>query len=145
MAPLFLCDRGGEEVVGLISRSFRISEPAGRDKLWQYVELIQELGIEGAAALIGFQRPVAVCRRIERVPADEEFPFIGPVKSASVIFPLIAIPDFVGFFLPIFQKIYYDITIRACFSHVNMSARSIRKSSYIDFVFYDSLICSCSI
>jgi len=66
---LFLGDRGGEEVIGLVSRRLRISKPTGRNEVRQRVELLQKFGVEDAAALIGFERLMAVGRRVEGCPS----------------------------------------------------------------------------
>src|SRR5882724_3458473 len=70
-APLLGGDRSGEEIVGFVAG--RLGEPkaAGRDKLRQYVELLDDLVVELAAALIGREQLLAVGRRAERVPADQ--------------------------------------------------------------------------
>ena len=39
-APLFVCHRGGKEVVRLVARRLGKGEPARRNKLRQYIELV---------------------------------------------------------------------------------------------------------
>ena len=70
-APVFLRDRRRQKIVCLIAWRLRIGEPACRDELRQDVELIHQLGVKVATALVAFERPVAVGRRVERVPADQ--------------------------------------------------------------------------
>jgi len=70
-APFFLHDRGSEEVVRFISRRLRGCEPAGRNELRHDIELVEQLGVEDAPALVAFQGAVPVGRRVECVPADE--------------------------------------------------------------------------
>src|SRR5215204_1007959 len=62
---------GGEEVVGLVARRLRIREAAGGDELRQNLELVDQLGIELAPALITREGLVPVRRSVERVPADD--------------------------------------------------------------------------
>ena len=62
--PLFLRDRGGEEVVRFVAGRLSVGERAGRDELRQNVELIQQLGVEGAPALIAFECAMPVGRRV---------------------------------------------------------------------------------
>ena len=69
--PFFLHDRGSEEVVGLVSGRLCGGEPAGGDELRHDIELIEQLGVEDAPALIAFEGAVPVSWRVERIPADE--------------------------------------------------------------------------
>jgi hypothetical protein len=67
-----LRDRGGEEVVGLVAWSLGIGEAAGGDEFGERLELVDELRIEVAAALIGGEEALPVGRRAQRVPADQD-------------------------------------------------------------------------
>ena len=69
--PLFLSHRSGEEVVRLVARRLRIGKAALRNELRQHVELVHQLGVEDAAALVSRERPVAISRGVEGVPADQ--------------------------------------------------------------------------
>jgi len=69
--PLFLSHRSGEEVVRLVARRLRIGKAALRNELRQHVELVHQLGVEDAAALVSRERPVAISRGDEGVPADQ--------------------------------------------------------------------------
>ena len=62
---------GGEEVVGLVARRLGVGEAARGDELRQDLELVDQLGIELAPALVIREGLVPVRRRVERVPADE--------------------------------------------------------------------------
>ena len=70
-APLLGRDGSGQEIVGLVAGRLGIGEAAGRDELRQDRQLLDDLVVELAPALIGRERLVPVGRRIERVPADQ--------------------------------------------------------------------------
>ena len=71
-APLLLgSDRRREEVVGLVPRPLRAGEPHRLDELWEQGELLDELGVEHAPALVRVEGLVAVRRDLQRVPGDE--------------------------------------------------------------------------
>jgi hypothetical protein len=60
--PFFLRHRGREEVVGFVASRLRGGEPAGRNELRQDIELLQQLGVEDATALVTFDSA-----RIQRI------------------------------------------------------------------------------
>ena len=70
-APLLGRDRGRKEVIGLVAGCLGVGEAAGGDESGQQIELIDELGVERASALIRRQSLVPIGRLIERVPADQ--------------------------------------------------------------------------
>src|SRR5204863_8852760 len=71
-APLLLgSDRRREEVVGLVPRPLRAGEPHRLDELWEQGELLDELGVEHAPALVRVEGLVTVRRDLQRVPGDE--------------------------------------------------------------------------
>jgi hypothetical protein len=62
---------GGEEIVGLIAGAFGIGEAAGRDEFRNQIELLDEIVVEFAAALIVGKGRVPVGLRLQRVPSDQ--------------------------------------------------------------------------
>src|SRR5205085_1171684 len=72
-AALFLFHRDGcaEEVVCLVPGRLRRREPERAHELRQEPELLEQLVVELAPALIVGERLVPVRRRVERVPADQ--------------------------------------------------------------------------
>ena len=55
-APLFGCGRGREEIVGLIARAFGVGKTAGSDEVRNDGELLDQIVIEFAAALVRGKR-----------------------------------------------------------------------------------------
>jgi hypothetical protein len=72
-APLFLADcGGGEEIVGLVAGAARIGEAAGGDEFGDDRELLDDLIVEFAPALIGRKGFVPVGLFLQRVPGDND-------------------------------------------------------------------------
>ena len=65
-------DRRREKVVGLEALLLAADDARRRDERRQQRELLDDLGIELAARLVGLEQPVAVGRDEERVPADDD-------------------------------------------------------------------------
>ena len=65
-------DGGREEVVRLEARLLAAHDPGRRDERRQQRELVDDLGVELAARLVGREQLVAVGRNEERVPADDD-------------------------------------------------------------------------
>ena len=61
--------RGGQEVVGLVARRLRGGEPERTRELRQQVELLEEVGVELAPALVARELLVAVRRRRRASPS----------------------------------------------------------------------------
>ena len=70
-APLFGDSRRGEEIVGLETRALGVGKTAGGDEFRDQRELLDQIVVEFAAALIGGKCVMAIGRRLERVPADQ--------------------------------------------------------------------------
>ena len=51
------CGNGGEKIICLEARRFRILEAAGGNKFGQHLKLLKQGVIEFASALIGWKRP----------------------------------------------------------------------------------------
>ena len=68
---LLLGDRGGEEVVRLVPGLLRGREAHRTDELREQLELLEQLGIEDAARLVGGERLAAIGGLADAVPADE--------------------------------------------------------------------------
>ena len=64
--------RGGEKVVGLEALLLAADDARRRDERRQQGELVEDLGVELAARLVGLEQLVAVGRDEERVPADDD-------------------------------------------------------------------------
>ena len=71
-ACLLVRDRRGNEVVRLVAVALRDREAERRDELRGEVELLEQVLVEHAPALVGGQLDVAVRRHRERVPADDD-------------------------------------------------------------------------
>ena len=69
-ACLLLGDRGGEEIVRLVARLLPGDEPERPDELRQEVELLEQLGVEDAAALVGGEAPPGGRSARRRSPTD---------------------------------------------------------------------------
>jgi hypothetical protein len=65
-------NRGGEKVIRLESRSFGLCNSAGGHKVRQYVRLFNPFVIELSPALIGGKHLVALRRRFQSIPADND-------------------------------------------------------------------------
>ena len=65
-------DRGGEKIVGLVAGAARIGEAAGRDEIGDDRELLDDVVVEFAAALIGRKGFVPVGFRFQSVPGDDD-------------------------------------------------------------------------
>src|SRR3954454_24037529 len=61
-----LATAAGEEVVSLVTGCLRVGKTAGGSKLRQHLQLLDQLVVELAAALVGLQRLVAVGRFVKR-------------------------------------------------------------------------------
>jgi hypothetical protein len=70
-SPLFGSGRGRKEVVGLIARALRVGKAAGGDEVRNDGELLDQIVIELAAALIRGKLLVAIGRRFVSVPTDQ--------------------------------------------------------------------------
>jgi hypothetical protein len=63
--------RGGEEIIRLVPRRFRIRKPARRDKFRQSIELFDQCVVELTPALVCGKFLVAVSGRGQRIPTNE--------------------------------------------------------------------------
>ena len=70
-ALLLVGDRGREEVVRLVPGLLRGREAHRADELWEQLELLEDLGVEHAAALVLGEGFEPVGRLSDTVPADE--------------------------------------------------------------------------
>ena len=68
---LFLGNRGGNEIVGLVTRCFGCRKAAGSHEPRQEIELLDQIIVELASALISRKLLVAVSRRLQSVPTDK--------------------------------------------------------------------------
>ena len=81
-AGLFARNGGGEEIVRLEARLFGVGEAAGGDELGKHVELVDDVALENAAALIGREELLAPVGRGQRVPARRGRPEVS--RSARI-------------------------------------------------------------
>src|SRR5206468_10741866 len=70
-APLLCGNRGGKKVVSLVTRRLGVGKSAGAYQLGQVIKLFEQLAVDCATTLIVRQEPMTVCRRLNRIPADE--------------------------------------------------------------------------
>ena len=70
-ASLLWRQRGGEKIVGLETRRFRILKAAGGHKFRQHLKLLEQGVVEFASALIGRKVLMPVGRHFQRVPGDQ--------------------------------------------------------------------------
>src|SRR5262249_55131833 len=71
-ALFFSGGSGTEKIVGLVARRLGESEAAGEDEARQDLQLLYQLGVEVAVALVVRQRLLPPRRRLQRVPGGED-------------------------------------------------------------------------
>ena len=76
-APLLLGGRAGaEEVVSLVTRSSRRAEAERFDELGEHGQLLEQFVVEDPSRLVAGKFFVSVRRRLQRVPADDDRPWL---------------------------------------------------------------------
>ena len=67
----FSGDRGGDEIVGLVTGCLDSRKAAGSHESRQDVELLEQIVVEFASALIGRKLLVTIGRHVQSIPTDE--------------------------------------------------------------------------